>query len=176
MTDPVMDDDVRLRPVGPDDLPMFRRFATEPGLVGRDWNGFRDAGAVDRRYAEDGYLGDRTGRLVVEVRGERAGMVSYLAQDFTNTRSWNIGIALLPEFRGRGAGWRAQAMLTDYLFAHTPVVRIEAGTQLDNVAEQRALERAGFTREGVMRAVEFRDGGYRDGVLYSRIRDGVASS
>jgi RimJ/RimL family protein N-acetyltransferase len=56
------------------------------------------------------------------------------------------------------------------------VVRIEAGTQPDNVAEQKALEKAGFRREGVMRAVEFRAGGYRDGVLYSRIRDGVASS
>jgi RimJ/RimL family protein N-acetyltransferase len=155
---------------------MFRRLVTEPGLVGRDWNGFRDAGAVDRRFAEDGYLGERSGRLIVELGGEPAGLVSYVAVEVTNTRSWSIGIALLPEFRGRGAGWRAQAQLSDYLFTHTPVVRIEAGTQLDNLAEQKALEKAGFQREGVLRAVEFRDGGYRDGVLYSRIRDGVESS
>ncbi len=50
-------------------------------------------------------------------------------------------------------------------------VRIEAGTQPDNLAEQRALEKAGFQREGVLRAVEFRAGRWRDGVLYSRIRE-----
>jgi len=34
--------------------------------------------------------------------------------------------------------------LVTYLFSHTPVQRIEAGTDLNNVAEQRALEKAGF--------------------------------
>ena len=60
-------------------------------------------------------------------------------------------------------------------FAHSPVARVEAGTQPDNVAEQKALEKAGFQFEGVLRAVEFRDGRWRDGWLYSRIRDGLVS-
>jgi [ribosomal protein S5]-alanine N-acetyltransferase len=176
MTPPVTDDPIRLRPVVADDLAMFRRFLTEPELIGPDWNGFRDPAAVDRRFAEDGYLGDESGRFVVDVDGERAGLVSYLAHTYTNVRCWNIGIALLPEFRGRGIGWRAQSMLTDYLFTHTPAVRVEAGTQAGNIAEQKSLEKAGFRREGVFRAVEFSHGRYRDGVLYSRIRDGVESS
>jgi RimJ/RimL family protein N-acetyltransferase len=171
MGDPV----VRLRPVTAEDLPQLRRFATEPGLIGRDWNGFRDAGAVDRRWAADGYLGPDDGRLVVDVDDTAAGFVSWFAQTVTNARFWNIGIALLPEFRGRGAGWRAQAMLCDYLFAHSPVARVEAGTHPDNVAEQKALEKAGFQFEGVLRAVEFRDGQWRDGWLYSRIRDGLVT-
>jgi [ribosomal protein S5]-alanine N-acetyltransferase len=67
---------VRLRPVDEDDLAMFRRFATEPGLVGPDWAGFRDAQAPARRFAVDGYLGADDGRLVVEVDGhEAAGFV-----------------------------------------------------------------------------------------------------
>ena len=41
---------------------------------------------------------------------------------------------------------------------------------MENLAEQRALERAGFTREGVLRQAQFRDGGFRDMVLYSRLR------
>jgi RimJ/RimL family protein N-acetyltransferase len=176
MTVPVGDGDVLLRPVAAADLELFRRFLVEPGLVGRDWRGFRDAGAVERRFAEDGYLGTGDSRLVVEVRGAAAGFVSWTRRDAPGAPFWEIGIVLLPEFRGRGAGWRAQAMLADYLFTHTPAVRIEAGTHADNVAEQKALEKAGFQREGLIRAVEFRDGGYRDGVLYSRIREGVRSS
>jgi RimJ/RimL family protein N-acetyltransferase len=50
------------------------------------------------------------------------------------------------------------------------VHRIEADTEVDNIAEQRALEKAGFTREGVMRGAGWRDGEYRDGVTYSILR------
>jgi RimJ/RimL family protein N-acetyltransferase len=83
---------------------------------------------------------------------------------------WNIGIALLPEARGHGYGTQAQRLLARYLFAHTTVYRIEAATEVGNVAEQRALEKAGFTREGVLRGVGWRDGAHRDGVWYSILR------
>jgi ribosomal-protein-alanine N-acetyltransferase len=122
----------------------------------------------------DGYLGEADGRLMVEVEQEQAaaGFVSYLAGRYGGLASyWEIGIALLPEFRGRGIGWRAQAMLCDYLFRHTPAQRIQAGTHAENVAEQKSLVKAGFQLEGIMRACEFRDGQWRDGYLYSRLRD-----
>jgi RimJ/RimL family protein N-acetyltransferase len=101
-----------------------------------------------------------------------AGFVSFSAGLYSGAAGyWEIGIALLPEWRGRGIGWCAQALLCDYLFAHTPAQRIQAGTHAENVAEQKALEKAGFTLEGVIRAAEFRDGQWRDGCLYSRLRD-----
>lgn len=165
---------IRLRAVVEDDLAMFRHFATEPGLVGLDWKGFRDAGAPARRFAEDGYLGAEDGRLMVEVEREHAaGFVSWTAVHL-GSPCWEIGIALLPDWRGQGLGWRAQAMLCDYLFAHTPVQRIQASTHPENAVEQRALERAGFRLEGVLRASEFRAGQWRDGWLYSRLRDDPA--
>jgi Acetyltransferase (GNAT) domain len=46
---------------------------------------------------------------------------------------WEIGIVLLPEARGRGYGTQAQRLLARYLFAHTTVHRIWAGTEVDNV-------------------------------------------
>ncbi|WP_218007262.1 GNAT family N-acetyltransferase [Microtetraspora fusca] len=163
--------DIRLRPVAEDDLVMFRRFATEPGLIGLDWTGFRDAQAPARRYATDGYLGEDDSRIIVEVDGTAAGFMSWSAQGFGVSRYWEIGIALLPDWRGRGIGWRAQAMLCDYLFTHTPAERIQAATHPENIAEQKSLVKAGFTLEGVMRAVEFRAGRWRDGWMYSRLRN-----
>lgn len=166
--------EVRLRPVGEDDLDMIRRFVLEPGLVGLDWTGFRDPGVVKRRFETDSFLGETDGRLIVDTGAgsEAAGMVSYVARRRGNTHAygWEIGIVLLPKWRGRGIGWRAQAMLCSYLFEHTPVQRIEAATHAENIAEQRSLERAGFEREGVLRAAEFRAGQWRDGHLYSRLR------
>ncbi|HTF09323.1 MAG TPA: GNAT family protein [Asanoa sp.] len=162
---------IQLRPVGEDDLDMLRRFVVEPGLIGLDWNGFQDAQGVAKRYADDGFLGETDGRLIVEAAGRTAGFVSYTEGVYAGRgRFWEIGIALLPDSRGRGIGWRAQAMLCDYLFAHSPAQRIQAGTHAENLAEQRSLVKAGFQLEGVMRACEFRDGAWRAGHLYSRLR------
>jgi len=164
---------ITLRPVAEDDLAMLRRFVTEPGLIGLDWAGFRDAGAIARRFATDGYLGADDSRLIVSAGDDAtvAGFLSFRKGQYAAAGPYyEIGIALLPEWRGRGIGWRAQAMLCDYLFAHTPVQRIQAGTHPENLAEQRSLEKAGFTLEGVIRACEFRAGQWRDGYLYSRLR------
>ena len=85
--------------------------------------------------------------------------------------AWNIGIELRPEARGHGFGTEAQRQLTDWLFANTTVNRIEAQTDVANVAEQSSLAKAGFTREGIARGSQFRAGGYHDLVTYSRLRD-----
>jgi RimJ/RimL family protein N-acetyltransferase len=60
----------------------------------------------------------------------------------------------------------AQRQLVDYLFATTPCHRIWAGTEVENIAEQRALERAGLLLEGRMRGGHFRDGQWRDSYIY----------
>jgi RimJ/RimL family protein N-acetyltransferase len=86
-----------------------------------------------------------------------------------------IGIWLRPTARGRGIGRAAQRAIAELFFAHTAVNRVEAHTDVDNIAEQRALEAAGFTREGLIRGAQWRDGAYRDGYLYSVLRTEVAT-
>ncbi|MBP2326257.1 RimJ/RimL family protein N-acetyltransferase [Kibdelosporangium banguiense] len=163
--------EIELRPVAETDLALLRRFAAEPGLIGLDWRGFRDAQEPARRFALDGYLGADDSRLMVTTGPDTAGIVTWRTSPHTG---WEIGIALLPEWRGQGIGWRAQAMLCDYLFHHTPVQRIQAGTHPENIAEQKSLAKAGFHLEGVIRSCEFRAGQWRDGLLYSRLRDDPA--
>jgi [ribosomal protein S5]-alanine N-acetyltransferase len=173
--EPDVTEEIRLRPVTEEDLPMFRRFAIEPGLIGLDWFGFGDAQRAARRFAEDGYLGAEHSRLIVEAGDEATGFVDWTSGSFGGSaKYWEIGIALLPQWRGKGIGWRAQAMLCDYLFEHTPAYRIQALTHFENTAEQRALEKAGFRREGLLRGAEFRAGRWRDGYIYSRLRDDPA--
>lgn len=89
-----------------------------------------------------------------------------------NRRStvWRIGVTVLPEYRGRGIGSRAQRLLADVLFADSDAFRVEADTDVDNVAERRALLAAGFTEEGVLRGARFRAGARRDAVMFSRLR------
>ncbi|MGB3440264.1 MAG: GNAT family protein [Actinophytocola sp.] len=105
--------------------------------------------------------------------GDLLGGVSWHAVDYGGTVSssaWNIGIGLLPEARGRGVGTLAQRLLVEHLFATTELDRIEASTDIDNVAERRALETAGFRQEGVLRGAQLRGGVRRDLVHYGVVR------
>ena len=101
--------------------------------------------------------------------GTCAGSVNW--RTVGGTGNFEIGIFLFPQFRGRGIGTEAQRQLVDYLFATTPLHRIQAGTEVDNIAEQKALERVGLQREGMARGLYFRDGQWRDSVLYGLLRD-----
>ncbi|MGK5639587.1 GNAT family N-acetyltransferase [Streptomyces sp. URMC 126] len=169
---------LRLRPVQADDFPELDRFLTDPDTVGPfQWTGWTDARAWRRRWEENGMLSDDGGQLVIVAgRGggeeDRLGIVGWRkVVNWRTSLSWNIGAQLFPEFRGNGAGTRAQRLLVDYLFAHTTVHRIEAITEAENAAERRALEKVGFTCEGIMRGYAFRDGRWRDAALYGVLRD-----
>jgi RimJ/RimL family protein N-acetyltransferase len=173
-----MTDLVRLRPIEESELADMLRCYWDLEVTGEfQWFGFRLAKAreVERRWAEDGLVGAQSGRLAVGLDGGGyAGDVDWRAAG--ETGNFEIGIVLLPEYRGRGIGTEAQRQLVDYLFATTPVHRLQAGTEVDNIAEQRALERVGFRREGVARGLYFRDGKWPDGVLYGLLRDDPRNS
>jgi RimJ/RimL family protein N-acetyltransferase len=167
-----MTDDVRLRPAVEDDLTALESMTAEPEAMSEfGWFGWRDLGRWRDGWDHNRLIGPERGLLVIESGGGLAGFVNWRRKPTTPTAwHWEIGIALRAEARGRGYGTAAQRQLAGYLFAHSPVHRIEAITEVTNHAERRALEKAGFTREGELRGVGWRAGAYRDGVIYSMLR------
>ncbi|MGW3495352.1 GNAT family N-acetyltransferase [Streptomyces sp. NPDC001020] len=169
---------VTLRPAAEDDLSLLERFLTDREAAAPFlWFGWWDPGRWRREWAENRLLGDDQGMLMVVRDDEVLGFVGFRKVWASRTSYyWNIGIALMPEARGKGAGTEAQRQLVRYLFAHTVVERVEADTEVENIAEQHSLEKAGFTREGLVRSVVFRDGQWRDGVRYSILRREAAEA
>jgi RimJ/RimL family protein N-acetyltransferase len=169
--------DVRLRPVTREDVAYLVDKQTPEVTAPYNWFGFRSEVEVVRRLEEDGFLGDLYGKLIVEVDTDDGpvpiGDVSWHAVDYgppPASQAWNIGITLSPEWRRKGLGTQAQRMLADYLFGTTRAERVEASTDVQNIAERRALERAGFSFEGILRRAQFRGGTWRDLALYSLVR------
>ncbi|MCP2340925.1 GNAT family N-acetyltransferase [Actinomadura rupiterrae] len=163
---------LRLRPVREDDLPFLEPFFSDPLVAGEfGWHGFADGRRWSRLWQETGLLDDERSVLLVVSGDERLGFVAWSKVIATRiTHHFSFGIGLHPGHRGKGVGTEAQRLLIRYLFAYSQVHRLEADTEVDNVAEQRALEKLGLTREGVMRQVAFRDGAWRDGVRYAILR------
>jgi RimJ/RimL family protein N-acetyltransferase len=166
-----VEEEVELRPVGNADLSTVESLTQDPETTGEfAWLGWSSR-QLRKTWDDNRLLSDEDGTLMVVCGEETLGFVNWRRHQVTPAGYyWEIGIALLPGARGRGYGTAAQRLLARYLFAHTTAQRIEASTEVDNIAEQQALEKAGFTREGVQRAIGWRDGAWRDGVTYSILR------
>jgi RimJ/RimL family protein N-acetyltransferase len=169
------EDPVRLRPIEEADLDILRRFDTDPSCRGPYLSsGFRSPQIRRRRWEEDGWLGEDSAQLALALPdGTLAGIVSWrtIQTGGPDGGCLDIGALLFPEHRGKGLGTAAQRLLVEYLFATTLANRVQAITDVDNLAEQKALEGAGLRREGVMRGLALIGGRWRDGVLYARLRD-----
>jgi len=83
-----------------------------------------------------------------------------------------IGFAIIPSEREKGYATEAIQILVDYLFLTRDIVRIQAVIDAKNVASRRALEKAGFQKEGIIRkALWNAEGKWADGNLYSILRE-----
>jgi [ribosomal protein S5]-alanine N-acetyltransferase len=78
-----------------------------------------------------------------------------------------VGYWLTREARGRGAATIAVRLVSRWAFTVVGIDRLSLQTAPENVASQRVAQRAGFTREGLLRAWLSTPGGRRDSVMFS---------
>ena len=162
----------------------FREATEAAGALLKLWSGadftgkFNDLGSPDEDPSQSGL---QEHRLIVCRSADDGpiGEVTWHPVRYgpdRKSRAWNIGINLIPEARGLGYGTATQRRLVEQLFDSGDVNRIEASTDIENVAEQRALAKAGFKREGVIRGAQFRAGCWHDLVLYGCLREDMPTS
>ncbi|MFI5986702.1 GNAT family N-acetyltransferase [Streptomyces sp. NPDC051555] len=165
---------VVLRPVTAADLDRFEaEFAGPHGPGPYQWYGHTPALRTRQALAERGLLGGDENMLSVAVGDTLVGRVEWLRRAWgrADTSScWEIAIGLFAEHRGRGIGTRAQRQLVEYLFEHTRAERVQVCTDADNIAEQRAVVKAGFELEGRIRRAQWRAGAWHDQLIYSVLR------
>lgn len=158
---------VRLREITEADAGFMK--ALRDASVDDEWDDYDDG--PEEMLPSSTYGG---GSAIVELRdGTAVGSVSWIQVPHgPNRRSlaWCIGITVHPVHRGRHYGAAAQRLLSDQLFEHSEANRVEAETDVGNVAERRSLERAGFREDGVARGSNWRRGAWHDMVVYSRLR------
>ena len=77
-----------------------------------------------------------------------------------------LGYWLLPQARGRGIATKVARVLAEHAFA-LGIQRVAAYVTVGNVESERVLERAGFTREGVIRSMPKSGGRRVDKTIFS---------
>lgn len=87
--------------------------------------------------------------------------------------SAELGYWLGEPFWGRGIMTEAVGLFTAWAFKTFEVHRLHSAVFAGNHASMRVLEKAGFQREGCLRANVFKSGRILDQVVYARVRDDI---
>ena len=132
-------------------LPAFGRAELAASL--RELPALAESGRLLPLAAVDAGTGDVIG----------AGMLHHLDVERSIVE---IGYWVLPQARGRGVATTIARMLAEHAFS-LGLDRVAAYVNVDNNASERVLERAGFTREGVVRSMPKPDGRRVDKTLFS---------
>ena len=109
--------------------------------------------------------------LAIEVDGEAVGAIGYVPGIDVERYSAEIGYWLGEGYWGRGIVTEALLLVTEHVFATANLLRLFALPFADNVASTRVLEKAGYSREAILRSSSVKFGQPRDQALYARVND-----
>jgi RimJ/RimL family protein N-acetyltransferase len=111
------------------------------------------------------------GRFVIEVDGERAGVMGFRVENQRSRVASLGGLAVHPDLRGRGVAEEAARLFQRHLIFELGYHRLQLEIYGFNDRAIRHAERAGFVREGVKRKAYRRHGEWVDGVVFGLIRE-----
>jgi RimJ/RimL family protein N-acetyltransferase len=113
------------------------------------------------------------GRFVIELDGERAGMVGFHVANERSRIARLERLAVHPRFRGRRLADEAARKFQRLLLEELGYHRLELEIYALNERACAHAERAGFVREGRKRQAYLKDGEWADSVLYALLADDV---
>ncbi len=106
-------------------------------------------------------------QFAIEVRGEAAGGIGLVLKNDVERRSAEVGYWLGEAVWGKGIATAAVRWLTECGFEAFGLTRIFTVPFANKPASARALEKADYVREGVMRRSAIKEGIVLDQVLYA---------
>ena len=112
--------------------------------------------------------GDPT-NLAIEADGLAVGAIGYVPGRDVERFSAEIGYWLGESFWGRGIVTEALSLVTRHAFEQMNYLRLFALPFADNLGSIRVLEKAGYVREGILRASSVKYGQPRDQYLFAKV-------
>jgi ribosomal-protein-alanine N-acetyltransferase len=110
--------------------------------------------------------------LAIEVEGRAVGAIGYVPGTDVERFSAEIGYWLGRSLWGQGIATEALRLVTAHAFDDRNFLRLFALPFADNPASARVLEKAGYTREGVLRSSSVKFGQPKDQWMYARVNPG----
>ena len=152
-----------------EDLPLYAKWINNPELLGEYISPGQTSTTEIEKRRENNPFEFKT--FIIEKKdGNKIGWVAHFYVLHPMGKLLEIGYVLVPDERGKGYCTEAVMIMVDYLFLTKEMLCIQAITDTRNIASQKVLEKAGFTKEGTIRKRFFSRGEWRDDYLYSILR------
>ena len=166
----------KLRELERDDIKRINKWRNDPNLIACLGAPYRFINAdVDSDWY-DKYLHSRSNSVrcaIVEQakEDEVLGLISLLNINYVN-RSAEMHIMIGgAENRGKGLGTFAVRAMISHAFYNLNLRRIELGVLETNTAAIRLYEKCGFTREGVKRQSNYKNGEYISLIIMGLLKE-----
>ena len=108
--------------------------------------------------------------FAIEFDGRLAGNIGIFRQQNIHFRTAEMGYFVAEKLWNKGIITAAIEQACEFVFSNTDIVRIFAEPFARNPASCRALEKAGFTCEGLLRCNAEKNGILEDMKLYAKIK------
>ena len=160
-----------LRPWRPADVPSLVKYANNPNVARqlRDRFPHPYTAADGRQFVQSLAQARPTTTFAIAVGGEAVGGAGFAPGADVERFSAEVGYWLGEPFWGRGITVEAVMLLSAYAFATCNMLRLFALPFADNARSIRVLEKAGYTREGLLSASSVKHGRVRDQMLYALV-------
>ncbi|MEU6132387.1 spermidine N1-acetyltransferase [Saccharopolyspora sp. NPDC047091] len=157
---------LRLRALERDDLP-FVHGLTNNSRIMTYWFEEPYEALVELQDIYDRHIHDtRERRFVIEVDGERGGLVELVEIDYIH-RNAEFQIIVAPDHQGRGLAAEATRQALTYAFAVLNMHKIYLLVSTENVKAVHVYEKLGFRTEGELREEFFAGGHYHNALRMS---------
>ncbi|WP_235296041.1 GNAT family N-acetyltransferase [Portibacter marinus] len=111
------------------------------------------------------------GQYAIRYKGEMIGGIGFLYVYGETSHIAEIGYWLGATHRRKGISTAAIEKIAEIGFAEKNLFRIEANVFVDNIYSMKALEKAGFEREGLRKARFIKHDALLDAYLYAKIQE-----
>ncbi|MBE9375248.1 spermidine N1-acetyltransferase [Saccharopolyspora sp. HNM0983] len=152
---------IRLRALERDDLRFVHGLSNNSQIMSY-WFEEPYEALVELQDIYDRHIHDvRERRFVIEVDGERGGLVELVEIDYIH-RNAEFQIIVAPDHEGRGVAGRATRMALDYAFSVLNMHKIYLLVSTENPKAIHIYQKAGFRTEGELREEFFAGGRYHN--------------
>lgn len=165
----IISEKIILREIEEKDLDLIIKWRNDPKIL-RWFFSYLPLNKVKQRKWYEKYLNDDTQQtFIIELKEEiPIGTVGLTGIDYKNQRAELTIVIGEKEYGGKGLGKEALDVLVKFAFNEMNLRKIKALVFSDNERAINLYEKYGFIKEGVLKEEIFKDGEFRNIIIFSK--------
>ena len=163
--------DFKLRKWEESDAENFFKYSRNPKIVENMRDSFPSTFEECKTIVKSFSCSDETQQCcrAIVVNGEAVGCIALFIKNNVYCKSAEIAYWLGEPFWGKGIMSKAIEQLCQTAFEQYDIVRIFAEPYSHNTGSRKALEKAGFVLEGIMKKSVYKNGRFFDSCMYALV-------